>query len=364
MAARRIRMVKGPATVTVQGSCHVLGSNVSGQTISVRAGKALPFEPSYRCRLHVRLGRGGRIWTADPVTAGTAMWHGIVRKILALASEQKSITVMLAGDTDTGKSTLSAYIANMALANGMKPCIIDGDIGQGDLAPPSAIGAEALSRQTTDLRDIRASLFEFVGSISPVGIEHFVTGKLRVILDRCRPLGDIIIVNTDGYVKDGGVSYKMHLAEELKPDAIVCLGEDLPLFDELRSGPWQVLRAKASSQAYKSRTERIGRRLDQFLRHVGDGSASIYLEQITFVYMDKTFSPHEILQPPIKQLEPENMEGMFVGLAGSENNIEGFGVISSINHDKLHVQTDVQAFSRVYLSNIRLGKDMATEIKI
>ncbi|HEX2615805.1 MAG TPA: Clp1/GlmU family protein, partial [Nitrososphaera sp.] len=141
MAARRIRMVKGPATVTVQGSCHVLGSNVSGQTISVRAGKALPFEPSYRCRLHVRLGRGGRIWTADPVTAGTAMWHGTVRKILALASEQKSITVMLAGDTDTGKSTLSAYIANMALANGMKPCIIDGDIGQGDLAPPSAIGA-------------------------------------------------------------------------------------------------------------------------------------------------------------------------------------------------------------------------------
>src|SRR6185437_5392622 len=125
------------------------------------------------------LGRSGRIWTVDPETAGTAMWQGIVSKILALANKQKSITVMLAGDTDTGKSTLSAYIANMALANGMKPCIIDGDIGQGDLAPPSAIGAEALSRQTTDLRDIRASLFEFVGSISPAGIEHFVTGKLR-----------------------------------------------------------------------------------------------------------------------------------------------------------------------------------------
>jgi polynucleotide 5'-hydroxyl-kinase GRC3/NOL9 len=292
------------------------------------------------------------------------MWHGIVRKILAMANGQKSVTMMLVGDTDTGKSTLSAYLANMALANGMKPCIIDGDIGQGDLAPPSAIGAEALSGQTTDLRDIRASLFEFVGSISPVGIEHFVIETLRSILDKCRPLGDIIIVNTDGYVRDGGVLYKTQLAEELNPDAIVCLGEDLPLFDELRSGPWQVLRAKASSHAYKSRTERIGRRLDQFLRHVGDGTAGADLEQIRFVYMDTIFSPREMLQPPIKQLEQENMEGMFVGLGDSGNRIEGFGVIASIDHDKLNVQTDVQAFSRVYLSNIRLDRDTGTEIKL
>jgi polynucleotide 5'-hydroxyl-kinase GRC3/NOL9 len=357
-------MVKGPATVAVQGSCHVLGSNVSGQTISVRAGKALPFEPNYGCRLHIMFGRGGRIWTADPSTAGTAMWRAIVRKILATAKKQKSITVMLAGDSDTGKSTLSAYLANMTFASGMKPCIIDGDIGQGDLAPPSSIGAEILSHQTTDLRDIRASMFEFVGSVSPAGIEHFVIDKLESIVDKCRSFGDIIIINTDGYIRDGGVSYKMQLAGDLKPDAIVCLGEDLPLFDKLGSGPWQVLRARASGQAYKSRIERIERRLDQFLRHVGVGSASVDLGQIMFVYMDKIFLPHEILQPPIKQLEPENLEGMFVGLGGSGIRIEGFGIIASMSHDRLTVQTDIPAFSKVYLSNIRLDKDMVSEIKL
>jgi polynucleotide 5'-hydroxyl-kinase GRC3/NOL9 len=364
MAARRIRMVKGPATVAVQGSCHVLGSNVSGQIISVRAGKALPFEPNYGCRLHVRLGRSGRIWTTDPFTAGTTMWHGIVRKILTMANEQKSTIVMLAGDTDTGKSTLSVYIANMAFASGIKVCIIDGDIGQGDLAPPSAIGAETLFSQTTDLRCIRASMFEFVGSISPAEIEYFVIEKLRSILDKCRSHGDIIIINTDGYVRDGGILYKMQLAGDLKPDVIVCLGEDLPLFEQLRSGPWQVLRANASGQVSKSRIERIGRRLDQFLQYVGEGSARVNLGQIMFVYMDKIFTSHEILQPPIKQLVPENMERMFVGLGGPENRIEGFGVIASMNHDKLTVQTDIPAFSRVYLSNIRLAKDMATEIKL
>src|SRR5581483_10246921 len=262
MVARRVRMVKGPATVAVRGSCRVLGNNVSCQIISVRAGKALPFEPDYGCRLRVRLGRYGRTWTADPAIAGTSIWHGVVREILALANEQKRITVMLTGDTDTGKSTFSAYLANMVLAKEMKPCIIDGDIGQGDLAPPSAIGAAVMSKPVTDLRDIPANLFEFVGSISPAGIECFVAGKLRSITDRCTSFGNVIIVNTDGYVRDNGVSYKMQLAEELQPNAIVCLGDNLPLFDKLESGPWQVLRAKASSQAYKSRSERIGRRLD------------------------------------------------------------------------------------------------------
>jgi hypothetical protein len=55
---------------------------------------------------------------------------------------------------------------------------------------------------------------------------------------------------------------------------------------------------------------------------------------------------------------------MFVGLGDSGNRIEGFGVIASIDNDKLDIQTDVQAFSRVYLSNIRLDKDAGTEIKL
>ena len=364
MTACKIRMVKGPATVMVKGSCQVLGSNVSDQIISVKAGKALPFEPNYRCRLHVRLGRGGRIWTASPATAGTAMWYSIIRKILALTNEQKNLTVMIVGDADSGKSTFSVYLANMALANGMKPCIIDGDIGQGDLAPPSTIGAAALSHQISDLRDICASLFEFIGSISPTGIEQFVIAKLRIMLDKCNSLGRIIIVNTDGYVSDDGVSYKVRLAAELKPDALVCLGEGLTLFDELRLGPWQVLRAKASSQTFKSRTDRTRRRLDQFLRHVGDGAVEVDLERIRLVYMNKIFSAHETLKPPIQQLEPANMPGMFVGLGSSENKVIGFGMISSIDHSKLHVYTDVKVFSQVYLSNIMLGKDMAKEIRI
>jgi polynucleotide 5'-hydroxyl-kinase GRC3/NOL9 len=303
------------------------------------------------------------MWLADPAAAGTSMWRKVARQVSALA-DGKKITVMLAGDTDTGKSTLAAYLANVALGRRLVPCIIDGDIGQGDLAPPTSMGAAVLSRQVTDLRDASASLFEFVGNTSPAGFERLAAKKLGSMLERAGPLGDICIVNTDGYVRDGGVRYKLMVAQELQPDVIVCLGENPALLDAFEGGgPWRVMRARASSQASKSGYERRIRRLDQFLRHAGSGLSVVGLPRIKFVYAGRLFSPSEQPRPPIAQLEPENMKGMFVGL-GLNGRVVGFGMIAGITPDSIYVRTDVSYFDRVYLSNIRLGRDRAVEIRI
>ena len=372
--ALKVRMVKGPAKVFVKGACHVLGRNVSGQTVKVRAGKALPFEPTGMCRLQARLGRGGRLWWADPQQAGTSMWHSLVDQVFALiAVNKKRFTVMLVGDTDTGKSTLAIYLANMAIRRGLVPSVIDGDIGQGDLAPPTAIGAAVLSKQLVDLRDIdvdnnnNTNLFEFIGSISPAGFECLVAKKLRSMLDKTSPLADICIVNTDGYVRDGGVQYKKMIAEEIQPDLVICLDDD-DLFGggEHMVGSWQTLRARPSSQTYKSRIERLSRRLDQFLRYVGNGLSIMNLSQVKFNYMNDLFSPSELFHPPIKQLEQENMKGMFVGL-GSNGIVVGFGVIKNVNlsnNTSIRIQTNINSFDTIYLSNIRLSIDRIMEIWI
>src|SRR5215210_1810568 len=117
-----------------------------------------------RCRLQARLGLGARLWWAHPNHAGTSMWRSIAQQMSAMAAGKK-ITVMLVGATDTGKSTLTTYLANMAIRRGIIPCIIDGDIGQGDLAPPTAIGGAVLSQQVLDLRDVSTTntIFEFIG---------------------------------------------------------------------------------------------------------------------------------------------------------------------------------------------------------
>ena len=367
----KVRMIKGPAKVNVKGACHVLGSEVSGQIVKVRAGKALPFEPSNRwCRLHARLGHGARVWWANPKQAGTSMWRNLAEQVSALAAGKKTTTVMLVGDTDTGKSTLAIYLANMAITSGLVPSVIDGDIGQGDLAPPTAIGAVVLSKQVVDLRDVNTTnQFEFVGSISPAGFEDLIAKKLRSIHDRISPLANITIVNTDGYVRNGGVQYKAMIAEELQPDAVICLGENVELFDRWqRTVPsWKILRARPSSQAYKSGFERLNRRLDQFLLYVDNGSTSSIanLSQVKFDYMNKIFSPSDLYQPPIKQLEPENMKGMFVGL-GSNGNVVGFGVIINVNpgNSTIHIQTNITSFDTIYLSNVRFSSDRIMEMRL
>ena len=370
--ALKVRMIKGPAEVIVKGACHVLGSDVSGQIVNVRAGKALPFEPSNRwCRLHVQLGQGARLWWANPKHAGTSMWRNLAEEVSALAAGKKTITVMLVGDSDTGKSTLAIYLANMAITNGLVPRVIDGDIGQGDLAPPTAIGAVVLSKQVVDLRDVNTTTnqFEFVGGISPIGFEGLIAKKLRSLLDRTSSLANICIVNTDGYVRNGGVQYKAMIAEEIQPDVVICLGENVELFDRWQHTvpSWQILRARPSSQAFKSRFERLNRRLDQFLRYVGNGSTSSIanLSQVKFDYMNKVFSPSDLYPPPIKQLEPENMMGMFVGL-GSNGNVVGFGIILNVNpgNSIINIQTNINSFDTIYLSNVRLSSDRIMEIQL
>jgi polynucleotide 5'-hydroxyl-kinase GRC3/NOL9 len=372
----KVRMVKGPARVFVKGACHVLGSDVSGQIVKVRPGKALPFEPRNQwCRLRVQLGYGARLWWADPRQAGISMWRSLSEQVSALVANKKAITtVMLVGDTDTGKSTLSIYLANTAIRNGLIPSIIDGDIGQGDLAPPTAIGAAVLSKQLVDLRDVNASQFEFIGGISPVGFETLIAKKLRSILDRIRAssITNICIVNTDGYVRDNGVQYKAMIVEELQPDAIICLGENVELFDRQQQQQQQqqhnlescqILRASRSSQVYKSRLERLNRRLDQFLRYVGHGSSVAKLSHMKFVYLNKVLPPSDLFnQQPTMQLNTENLRGMFVGL-GSNGNVIGFGVIINVNlgNNIIHTQTNINSFDTIYLSDVRLDGDRIME---
>ena len=362
----KVRMIKGPAKVVVKGACHILGRDVSWQTVKVRAGKALPFEPSNRwCRLHARLGYGARLWWAEPKQAGTSMWFNLAHQVSNLATRKKT-TVMLVGDTDTGKSTLAIYLANIALRRGLVPSIIDADVGQGDLAPPTAIGAAVLSKQVIDLRDVNTSLFEFVGSISPGGFEELIAKKLKSMLDRTSLLADICIVNTDGYVRNGGIQYKAMIAEALQPDAVISLGENMELFDMWhKDASWQILHAWSSDQAYKSRFERFNRRLDQFLRYIGNSYSIVKLSQVKFDYMNKLFSPSNLFRPPIKQLEPNNMTGMFVGL-GSNGNVMGFGIIINVNQydSTIHIQTNINLFDTIYLSNIRMSSDRIMEVRL
>lgn len=338
----RVKMVRGPATVRVDGSCQLLGMDVSGRTLKVRAGRALPFQPSPACKLVVQ---GGEVWEADPLRAGTAMWASTAERILGMS--KRHLAVMIVGATDTGKSTLSTYLANRAIERGILSCVVDGDMGQGDLAPPAALGAALVREQVADLRDVEAGYYEFVGSVTASGSERLVVAKMKSLLARTRRISQLHIINTDGYVADGGAAYKRMLARAVAPDVIVSLGPD-SLASSLSLGRWVFLHARSSGQAAKTRSDRLGRRMDQFMRHVAEGHVSVPAEKQNFVCRARSISFAKV----IRNFSPESIQGMFVGL-GRRGAVAGFGIIEGLD-SSLHVRTGVQDFDTIHLSNIAL----------
>ena len=328
-------MVRGPAAVRVKGRCHVLGMDISGRQVAVRVGKALPFEAGQDCALDI----DGEAWSADPSAAGTAMWKSAVQTMLS--RHDAVAVVIVTGEVDSGKSTFCAYLANVAISRGITPCVIDGDIGQGDLAPPAAMGAAAMYAPVTDLRDVKARFFEFIGSNSPAGNERLVAGRIRSLLGRTQNLAELHIINTDGYTD---IPYKRMLARTLRPDAMVVLGSRR-LATELK-GPWQMIRAKSSWQATKTYPERVGHRLEQFMHYVGEGYVTIAVDRVKFVYSSR--------------LAPGAMEGMFVGL-GEKGRVKGFGIIEGIGED-ITIKTSVLHFTTIWLSGVSLKGDVESRL--
>jgi polynucleotide 5'-kinase involved in rRNA processing len=150
-------------------------------------------------------------------------------------------TTMLVGGLDTGKSTLARRIARAGLDEGLTAAILDADIGQSSVGPPSTVGLK-LVRQAADLEPdalARADALAFVGTTSPQGhLLPLVSGS-RLLLDHARDQGaDLVVVDTTGLVSGVfGQILKFQKIGLLRPDLVVGLerGEELePLLGVVR----------------------------------------------------------------------------------------------------------------------------------
>jgi polynucleotide 5'-hydroxyl-kinase GRC3/NOL9 len=368
-------LVKGPAVMTLSGQGSVLGKDVSNTSVSLRAGKILPFEIDRDCKINVELKELGQVWLTHRSWAGTSIWHKITKTILTTNAKK----VLIIGDNDSGKSTLATYIINLALESKCRVAIIDADIGQGDLAPPNAIGAAVVTKQIVDLRDVTTELFEFVGNTSPVGFENMVIRSVKRCIKKMSNLYDLCIINTDGYIENSGIYYKARLAQEVLPDFVVCLGEKCVLdkFKSINCNSILTLHATSPRTVEKSRTERLARRLDQYFRFVPTKRANskvinIGYGKIKVVYKGITYS--KILKDSSGYLEcggrktklridPRRLVGMYVGL-GRDENITGFGIVISASSDRISIQSGIISFENIYLSNSGISFDGFSEFRI
>ncbi len=214
-------LVDGPASVSLlSGKISILGAPLkTGEKLIVREGKRLPLWVRKQASLELMLGEGASFNEVDEGTI-PSQWDDIAQKILSL---KKPVTVMVIGGVDSGKTSFCTFLANTAVTKKLRTAVIDADLGQSDVGPPSTVGFTFVTEPVKDLFEIDAQDAVFVGSTSPSGSINKVIEGLIQLKKRVMEAGvDFLVINTDGWVEgEEAAAYKSRLADKISPSAIV-----------------------------------------------------------------------------------------------------------------------------------------------
>lgn len=152
--------------------------------------------------------------------------------LVAKAVSTRGVDVLIGG-MDSGKTTLARRIASAGIAEGLTVGLLDADVGQSTIGPPTTVGLR-LCRTEADLApeaSRQADHLAFAGSTSPQGhLLPLVTGT-RLLLDRAKEgEADLVVVDTTGLVSGVYAQLlKFHKVGVLQPDLVVGIarGEEL-----------------------------------------------------------------------------------------------------------------------------------------
>jgi len=124
--------------------------------------------------------------------------------------------VIIIGATDTGKSTLSQWLAQQLSSQG-RVAMLDADVGQSRIGPPATVGWR--------FAEAKQGEFYFVGDVTPAACPaDCVAGTVRLVQRAERAGADYVIVDTSGFV-DGpfALSLKKAKIELLSPALVVAI---------------------------------------------------------------------------------------------------------------------------------------------
>ncbi len=404
--ADKTLLVNGPASVhLVSGEAEILGASVGiGEPIIVRDGKRTPFFVKKDASFNIMHDNETMVEEVEGDTVPTS-WQRIAEENLRV---EKPAAVMIMGDADSGKSSLCTFLANRALREKLTVAVIDADLGQSDVGPPTTVGLAYVNKPVRDMFYVKASRLCFVGSTSPGGVEDHV---VQCILDlKNRALGEsrqFLIINTDGWIEgEEAARYKAMLTEAVRPNTVVAIkqGEELSHIlsslektsvvtvepssaaskrdrekrkalrelgykkylknSKVESFPlnWVRIEGIHSSEALFLTNERV-RRIEEAL-----GIQPVFCEEtVEAIWVvlkrsqrldfERMRSAEESFKKNVKVAWKGDEKGLLVGLHGEGNRFLGLGIICDIDYRRrmLKVSTPVsQKTSAIRVGHVRL----------
>jgi polynucleotide 5'-kinase involved in rRNA processing len=219
--AEKTLVIVGPASFELaEGEASVLGAPLNSVRHIVSAGKQTPVEIRSRSSFRISLGEQACVEELDGSTIPLS-WREAGSALVELG---EGIAAVIGG-ADTGKTTLCAFLSNYLIAEKRQVAVVDADIGQSDLGPPTTMAAGEVKASVTNLSQIETSERLFIGLTSPGQAKcKVIRGTKRLVGYHARP-GKITIVNTDGWVSGTeAVLYKLQMLDGLQPDITVGIG--------------------------------------------------------------------------------------------------------------------------------------------
>ena len=355
--AGKTLLVNGPASVKVlSGKAEIFGYYIKeSQSAIVREGKRLPFFVVEKAEFDLSLGPNVAVQEADGSTI-PASWNEQIQTISSI--QKKPAIIMIVGKVDSGKSSFSTYLVNKLIDGKSKVAVLDGDLGQSDIGPPSTVAYALTTRRVTELYELKVSNAYFVGVTSPFqAITRTVEGLVTMekeILEKAAV--DYLIINTDGWVEgEAAVGYKLQLISQLKPDLVVGIQsqEELkPLLSSIITVP---TRAVEASVAVSERNMEKRTRLRElsYAKYLKDAKVrSLFMSYLEV--QERSAIPKEVGKE----------KGLLVGLRNSRKRFLGIGILLEFNRAKriLKVLTPVRSKpASITIGKVKLDPELREE---
>ena len=252
----RLYRAIGPLSLKIiSGKIFTLGFTAKeGEKVVVPRTRTIVIKPIVETKVDLIIGVDGIFEEAKPEEEVIDEWLTASQTILNEAkAKEKCYKVVILGGVDVGKSSFSAFLINFCHERGLKVAVIDGDIGQADVGPPSCVSLAFVEKRVVSLRELSPNSMRFIGIDSPGTVKHLVVWALHSLLDDALAHGvELVVVNTDGWISGlGAKDYKLTLIQALNPDVIVAIQRSNELEHILRPLKWRKVIKLSSPKAAK-----------------------------------------------------------------------------------------------------------------
>jgi polynucleotide 5'-hydroxyl-kinase GRC3/NOL9 len=323
-------LLNGPGRFRLSnGRANCFGAPIGpNRWIRVERSKQEPILAVDPCVIEIELARGSSWKIVNESTIPTG-WNEAAQVV----GRQGGVAVIV-GDVDSGKSSLCTYIANVCVWSGLRVGVVDGDVGQSDIGPPTTVSSARVSQPVMSLRELEPETSFFVGDTSPSSGPDKLIRLLVKLKTHLAMSSDVVILNTDGWIGDpAALRFKEELVREMKPDLVLGLSraEEIDsLLNILSSAS-----LKLSSSTYsrmRSKDERKDAREEGYRRFLsGSKVMRIGQDQTRLRMFDHP-------EQSILRWE-RTFKGFIAGLLDDEEMLLGIGIIREISDGYALVET-------------------------